>query len=271
MPNSTLGWTRLEIINKILDTLGRSTDAIVLARLKEDINFAQLAFWKMFDWKWGKMFGGSQNGLYTPIVDQQSQYETTTVTINLPPIFTYTFRPQDIDKVYISYNPTNPSDTTYLKYTTTLIKVESRELRIASPGFNQCGVPTHYAINDNKTIEIFPVPNTTLGTPSDLIGQYLWFDAKRMPTFMVNDTDYPDIPIEYQETFMQYFLCRSLSRERDPRMDQELLIFKDMLKQDKQTDLAEVESNLRIKFAEEELIPSTQNNLTWNLWNNNNF
>ena len=68
-------------------------------------------------------------------------------------------------------------------------------------------------------------------------------------------SDYPDCPIEYQESFIQYFLARTLSVEDLSQQITELKIADALLKVDKDYDLKEIESNLRMKFPEEEYYP----------------
>lgn len=248
--DSINGLTKGEIITMVLDTLGRTTDAVLQERLRSDINLAQLGFWKLFDWKFARTDGSAAYfGNYQSLVDNIATYSTdVTNSIGNRIII----RTSDIERVYIGWDPEGLVD--HKPFARTLKKIENRDAILRDPGSDWTGVPEYYFITGNTTIEILPYPSTTNGTPAELIGQQLWIAGKRMPIFMDDDGDYPDIPIEYQETFYQYLLWRTLSRERDPRQVEELAILEKMIKQDKQTDLAELDSNLRLKWPEEELV-----------------
>lgn len=228
MPSSTLGWTRLEIVNKILDSIGRSNDSTARSRLSEDINFAQLSFWKEFNWKFGWK-NGITDSLRFALIASTSEYTLNTATIGKE------MRASNIAKIYAT-------DTNYIR---DLIKCDLQEIRHADPGLQNTGFPVKYAISSDNRVVVWPVPTSTEA------GKYLYIDGKVQPTFLSLDGDYPDTPIEYQETFMQYLLVRALSRERDPRQTEELAIYREMLKRDKSFDLQQLESNLRIKEADE--------------------
>lgn len=254
MPSATSGWTRDELIMKVLDTLGRTTDTTLKARMQEDINFAQLGFWKLFDWKFARTNGSSQSfTCYVALADGSARYSTTQTDVSGNSV---SIRTSDIEKVYLSYNAANPSSTTYQKFSRVLKRVENRDQILADPGFEDTGIPEYYYPIGNDKIEIWPYPDTSKNTPADLVdatnGTYLWIAGKRMPNFMDDSGDYPDIPIEYQETFYQYLLWRTLSRERDPRQTDELAILNAMVANDKRTDLSEPDNNLRMKWPEEE-------------------
>jgi len=255
MPSATSGWNRDELIMKVLDTLGRTTDTTLKARMQEDINFAQLGFWKLFDWKFARTQGGSTTfTCYQALANQTARYSTTQTDSGGN---TVAIRTSDIEKVYLGYNVSNPSSTTYQKFSRVLKRVENRDQILADPGFEDTGIPEYYYPVGNDKIEIWPPPDTSKNTPVDLVdatnGTYLWIAGKRMPNFMDDSTDYPDIPIEYQETFYHYLLWRTLSRERDPRQTDELAILNAMVANDKRTDLSEPDNNLRMKWPEEEL------------------
>jgi hypothetical protein len=245
MPSNTLGWNRGEIVSKVLDTIGRTGDATLQTRLREDINFAQLNFWKLFDWKFDRTSASAFGTPYFELVDNTIGYILDTTTTN-----GYEIRATDIDKIYIL----EPNDADLnKKYSRSLKKVELREIRNADPGATQYGVPEVWAVAYHNAIEIWPYPNTAQGTPAEVIGLKLHIDAKVMPQFMDDDADYPDIPIEYQEAFIEYLTILAYKRENDPRWKDMLVDFENLAKKDKQADLAEVESNLRMKWAEEEL------------------
>lgn len=229
MPSATLGWNRDEIVSKILDTLGRTGDSTLQSRLQEDINFAQLTFWKFYDWRWGAT-NGLTDGVYLTLVTG-----TNTYTLNTSGI-TVEMRNTDVSKLYMT-------DATFARV---LIKAELRELRTWDPGKTNQQCPEFYAESGNNSIELWPKPTSTVN------GLKIYVDGKRMPTFITTGAAYPDVPIEYQETFIQYLLVRALSRERNATATAELAIFKDMLKNDLQCDLKEIESNLRMKWPEEE-------------------
>lgn len=248
MPNSVLGFTRLELVTKVLDALGRSTDTTLKARLNDDINFAQLTFWKLLDWKFAYK-NGLEDSITFPLVLSQTSYTLNTATIGAE------MRGTEIDKVYV-IDP---------QYSRTIHKVNLRDIRNYDPGRQVTGFPEIYAVTKHNEIDLWPIPD------SNAAGIDVYIDGKTMPTWLDADDDYPSIPIEYQETFYQYFLARTMSRERDPRQAEELAIFKDMLKNDQAYDLREVESNLRFKWPEEELVDNSAypgvNNLVRNIWN----
>ena len=230
MPDSIQGFTRIEMVTKVLDTMGRSTDNTLKARLNDDINFAQLAFWKVMDWKFTYK-NGVQDSMKFTLVTGQTIYTLNTATIG------YEMRNTDIDRMYVL----DPS------FARTIHKLPSRDLRRYDPGSQVEGFPEAYAPYKHNAVEVWPVPDANAN------GKDIYLDGKILPTWLSSDSQYSVIPIEYQETFLQYLLVRTLSRERDPRQGEELAIFKDMLKVDQQYDLKEVENNLRIKWPEEEV------------------
>lgn len=229
MPDPILGLNRDEVVAQVLDSIGRTGDTALQTRLNTDINFAQLAFWKMLDWKFAYK-DGLTDLVKFDIATGQSVYTLNTATVG------FEIRNTDIDKLHII----DPA------YQRTLDKVSSRDIRIADPGRQVLGPPTCYAGIKHNQVEIWPIPDLALN------GIAVYVDAKVMPAWIAQSTDYTSIPVEYQETFIQYFLYRTLSRERDPRQTEELQIFKDMLKTDIQYDLREVENTLHIKLPEEE-------------------
>jgi len=230
MPSAVSGWNRGEIIDKVLDTLGRSGDVTLSTRLKEDINLAQLDYWKRFDWKWGRK-NGVQDSLSITLVAGQGVYTLNAAEIG------YEMRVADVDKIY-SINT---------QYASVLNKVDLREIRLTDPSLQQQSFPDCYAAIDKNRIQLWPIPSTVVN------GQILYVDGKVMPTFMDDDADYPDIPIEFQDAFIHYITILAYKRENDPRWKDMLADFEKSVREDKQADLAEVESNLRMKWPEEEL------------------
>lgn len=230
MPSNTLGWNRGEIVAKVLDTLGRTGDTTLQTRLKEDINLAILDYWKRFDWKWGRK-NGVQDGLSLTLVGGTGVYTLNTAEIG------FEMRSTDIDKIY-SVNA---------QYASILNKAELREIRLIDPQLQQTSFPDCYAIVDKNRIQLWPIPSTAVA------GQILYIDGKVMPAFMSADANYPDIPIEYQDAFIQYLTILAYKRENDPRWKDMLADFEKLIREDKQADLAEIESNLRMKWPEEEL------------------
>lgn len=230
MPSSIAGFTRGEIIAKVLDTLGRSGDITLQTRLQEDINLAQLDFWKRFDWKFGRK-NGVADGLAIQLIAGQGVYILDTPEIG------HEMRGTDVDKIY-SIDP---------QYASVLTKVELREIRMTDPMLQQQAFPDCYALIDKHRIQVWPIPSTTVN------GQILYVDGKVLPTFMEDDTDFPDIPIEYQDSFIQYLTVLAYKRENDPRWKELLMDFEKMIREDKQADLNEVESSLRMKWPEEEI------------------
>lgn len=230
MADPILGLNRDEIVANVLDSIGRTGDTVLQTRMNTDINFAQLAFWKMLDWKFARKNGLTDLVSFS-IVTSQTVYTLNTATVG------YEIRNTDIDKLYI----VDPS------FQRTLDKISARDLRIADPGRQALGPPDVYAPIKHNQIEIWPIPDASLN------GVVIYIDAKVMPAWISEGDDYSSIPIEFQETFIQYFLYRTLSRERDPRQTEELQIFQNMLKTDIQFDLREVENTLHIKLPEEEM------------------
>lgn len=249
MPSSTLGWTRLEIITSVLDTIGRTGDATLKAKLDNEINLYQLRFWKLYDWKFGHYDGADDGVTLVPAV--------STIGVNSNGAG-FNLRTTDIEKVVLG-------DLTS-RLTQTLTKMHQRDIIKLDPtivaGTPTFGVPRAWYTVDDDRISLYPLPNATV-----IANCALYLYGRRMPTFMDADGDYPDIPIEYQETFIQYCVYRALNRERDPRSSEELILFEKMLKEDKQYDLEELESNYRIKYIEEELGGDGDPSLDNVLWN----
>lgn len=245
MPDPILGFTRDEHIDRVLDTLGRTGDATLQTRMQTDINFAQLGFWKMLDWKFAYKNGVNDNVKFA-LVANTSVYTLNTAAVG------YEIRNTDIDRLYIISS----------NYSRTIDKVSLRDIRAMDPGRESVGAPVVYAQSSHNKIEVWPIPDATVA------GTDVYIDAKVMPAWLTNGSDYTTIPVEFQETFNQYLLYRTLSRERDPQQKEELLILKDMLKTDVEYDLKEVESNLRINLEGEagsDNYPGLQNTL--NKWN----
>lgn len=228
MADPILGLNRDEIVESILDTVGRPGDTTLQTRLNRDINFAQLAFWKLRDWKFAYKNGLTDNVKF-PLQAGVTSYVMNTATVG------FEIRNTDVDKIYI-IDPAHQR---------TLDKVSSRDIRAADPGRQSTGDPTVYAPYKHNGIDVWPIPDDSLA------GVDVYIDAKVLPSWISLGSDYPSVPIEYQETFMQYFLYRTLSRERDPRQEKELIIFKDMLKTDTEHDLREIENNLHIRLGDE--------------------
>lgn len=230
MPSATLGWTRDEIVTKVLDTMARPSDATLQARLQEDINFAQVRFWKMTDWRFAYK-NGVADTFRILMATGTSTYTLNTANCG------YEARVTDLERAYFI-------TTSFGK---PLFKTDLRQIRLWDPARQSSGVPEYYAASAHNSIEIWPIPSSTVN------GEYLYFDGKVLPSFISTSGAYPTIPVEYQETFIQYLLVRAYSREGDPRQTTELQVFKDMLAADVRHDSKEVESNLRMKTAEEEL------------------
>lgn len=228
MADPILGLNRDEIVASVLDTLGRTGDTVLQTRLNRDINFAQLKFWKLYDWKFAH-----KNGV-TDVVKFTLQTGVTSYILDTATVG-YEIRNTDIEKLYII----DPA------YSRTIDKVSLRDIRMADPGRQSVGPPTVYAPYKHNGLDIWPIPTAALN------GVDVYIDGKVMPAWIANSNDYPSVPIEYQETFIQYFLVRTLSRERDPRQKEEMLIFKDMLATDIECDLRELENNLHIRLGNE--------------------
>lgn len=248
MPNSILGWTRLEIVNKVLDTLGRAEDSVLKSRLNEDINLEQLDFWKSLDWSFGK-FSGVEDNIGITLVAGDGVYTLDTATISVE------MRTKDIDSIYCITQ----------QKASKLVKLSLRELRILDPGMTSTGFPTHYAKIDENRIQLWPTPR------AEDAGVILYIDGKRMPTFMTSDSDYPDIPIENQKTFIDFITAHALNRERDPSAVTQLQIAEKSIVKDKQSENYDMESSARIKYPEEETLPNDYTNYTraawFNFWN----
>ena len=232
MPDPIKGWTRDEIITKVLASIGRSNNGSLRLRLQEDINMAQIAFWKKNDWRWGYK-NGIQDNMFFTLNAGQTVYTLNTATIG------YEMRNTDIDRLHV----VTPS------YARVINKVTEREIRAIDPQRASINFPELYCNSGNNQIDLWPIPSTTVA------GTIIYIDGKVLPKFMQAGSDYPDCPIEYQESFIQYFLARTLSVERDPQQITELKIADALLKVDKDYDLKEIESNLRMKFPEEEYYP----------------
>lgn len=248
MADPLLGFNRGEIVSKVLDSLGRTGDTTLQDRLRQDINLAQLDYWKMTDWRFG-MRNGTEDGMSITLVSGVSNYMLDTAEIGEE------MRNTDIDKIFCI----TPG------YARTLVKETLRAIRTWDPQRQRVGMPEFYANDSLNRIEVWPIPDDNVD------GLLLYIDGKVMPTYMQNDSDYPDIPIEYQSSFIQFLLCRALSRERDPRHTEELQILQNMMAQDGNYELKEVENHLRIKWPEEEytdgnLIPDLKTAMWYGLW-----
>lgn len=247
--DALLGWTRLEIVNKVLDSLGRSNDGLLKSRLNEDINMAQLAFWKFHDWTFAYKQLNFVDNFRFVLVNAQFEYVLTTLQCN------FEARTSDIDKIYLISNNNT--------YDRVLTKITSREYRTMDIG-SHTGPPEFWAPVSHNKIQFWPVPDAAVVAQNTMA----YMDGKVMPTFLSADGQYSSIPIEYQESFIQYLLVRALSRERDPRQVEEANIFQSMLRRDIEHNLRDTESNLRMKWAEEEFLPDYgRTDLLSKIWN----
>lgn len=247
--DALLGWTRLEIVNKVLDSLGRSNDGLLKSRLNEDINMAQLAFWKFHDWTFAYKQLNFVDNFRFVLVNAQFEYVLTTLQCN------FEARTSDIDKIYLISNNNT--------YDRVLTKITSREYRTMDIG-SHTGPPEFWSPVSHNKIQFWPVPDAAVVAQNTMA----YMDGKVMPTFLSADGQYSSIPIEYQESFIQYLLVRALSRERDPRQVEEANIFQSMLRRDIEHNLRDTESNLRMKWAEEEFLPDYgRTDLLSKIWN----
>lgn len=245
MPDPILGFNRDEIISKVLDTAGRTGDAVLQARLQEDLNLHQLRYWKIQNWKWGSV-NGIDDDIGFDMVDGQDVYTLDTATINAE------MRVVDVDKIYIE----NKS------FARVFSKSTLQELRVYNPSNDDVGTPFLYAESDKNKVKIWPVPS------SDEDGIRVFLDGRRMPNFITQGDQYPDVPIESQESFIQYILYKTYVRLEDPRQEEALSEFQLMISEDKDFDLQNAEDNSKFGWPEEHVtlgggILPAQNVMWW--------
>lgn len=192
------------------------------------MSFYVFEFWKEYEWRFGNVIGRVDNVGIT-LVTSQDVYTLDTATIGKE------MRVNGIDTIY-------SVDTTYRR---TLELIGLNEMRVKYDDADT-GFPTKYAMVDNNRIKLYPRPSSTEN------GQILYIDGRVLPTPIADGDSYPDIPIEYQSSFIQYVLARTLKIENNPRANEELSLFYQMKDRDMKVDLTTQKSSLRFKYEEEE-------------------
>jgi hypothetical protein len=138
-------------------------------------------------------------------------------------------------------------------------------LRMTDPQGISRGKPTIWIPLTLTEIELYPIPN---------ISETFVIEGKAEPSFISGigpatqfPTDYPlNVPYKYQDCFLQFCFVKALRQERDPRLKEELLIFKDQLRGCIAEDMRQLESNLRMQTTNEHFGSNVPYDINARLW-----
>src|SRR5215204_4627599 len=146
MPSPTTGWTRLEIITSVLDSIGRQGDFTLKSKLDNEINLYQLRFWKLYDWKFGHFDGADDNVALTPGVS----------TIDLGSNFAgYDLRTTDVERIVLGDSVGGRTQTLTKMNQRDVLKMDPSQLS----GTVTFSVPSVWYIVDDTRIGLYPLPD----------------------------------------------------------------------------------------------------------------
>ena len=242
MPSATQGFTRLEMVTNIADSVG-NTSTIFKTRLETNIDLWQKEFYMLRDWSFSYKSGIGDTCKFA-LVAGQEEYTLSTAVLGF-----------DMDNTNIEAVYTVAPGTARLFTPATL-----REIRVGDPGQESTGKPIHFAPLKHNKIVVWPSP-----TASDIEDVYI--DGRVFGSSLTADGTYPDIPYKFQGVFMQYLLYKMLQRECDPRAGQELVVFKEMMRWAGNEDGRLTENTLRFRMPEEAYNSPNVYNLDSVLWN----
>lgn len=222
------GFTYGQIVQHIVNYIGNE-DTVFQNYIKELIVMSELRYYKMHDWSFLR-----KTGLSLTTVTGQAEYDL------LPANIGYFMSVGDVETIRAE------ADGVVLK------KVDLNQIRrfdVENDDGSATDSPLYWAAAGDSKIRIWPP------TVKSIV---LKIDGKitpvlEDPTSVSFDITYPQIPLRYQEAFIEYVKALALDRENDDRAmakKQEALL---LIRQDIQADmqgLSEVE-NPRIKSLNE--------------------
>lgn len=233
MPNAVSGFTAAEIVSYIQNFTG-NTSADFGTFLEQTIPLAEFRYCKAHDWRF----------LYKVNLPLSVASGTDEYTLNSSSIGYY-MQADDVKNIY------NATEGIYLK------KTSLETIRRADPDSDDGSTSEFIAawapIGDNKIILY----------PKVFADTDLRIDGKILPTALFTTSNYPTIPIHYQDSFIAYVLFLALDRENDDRAGAKRQEAMELITRDIQADLAgqgSAADEPRIKSAMEALFDGAANN-----------
>jgi hypothetical protein len=224
MPDSTNGFTGTEIVNRVLQYIGTS-DSATETWVQNSLALAEFRFCKMHNWRFLH-----KNGLYFSITNGTAEYELTALNDGS---ITYKMKAKDVAQIY---DPTNDQ---------ILIKTDLRSIRRLDPDSDD-GSATDNAANwvpiADYRIRLY-VPEFENNT--------LYVDGKITPVALVTMSDYPTIPYEYQESFIEYVKALTLDYEDDARVQDAKIYALSLIRADIADDMTSNEEFHGFKHPDE--------------------
>lgn len=239
MPSSVAGFTRDEAISQIQDIVGNNS-ATFLSVLQTNITAWQYEFLGLNDWSF-LMRTGIHDGNVFFTVALQSNYTLNTATLGVEMNVT------NVESLYIQ----NAGSARKLT------KISTIELENFDPGQEApAGKPYYWIPSGRQKIVLYPTPSgiETVGVDGKIHGAELHTNIT-LP-----------IPYQYQDLFIQWCLCKSLRRERDPRAAEEYRIFQGSLRAAIADDKRELQSDARMKFQDELDGPNSEGTFDQRVW-----
>ena len=218
MPSSTSGWSGDEIISYVQGYIGNS-DSEFQSYLATSLALAEFRYCKEHDWD----FLNKQN-LSLTVVSGTDEYTLSVANLG------FYMKSSDIKRIYsVAHNR-------YLK------KVTLDEIRLLDPDKNDGSTAAEIEfwapIGDNKIVVWPPqFSDTTLKV-----------DGKVTPTALTTTSNYPTIPIHYQDSFIAFVLAMALERENDDRAAQKMTQAMMLIEKDKQADQATLSNSGQPRF-----------------------
>jgi len=241
--DSVLGFTGDELIQLLKDFIGNQSPAFVRF-MTAALPLAERRFCKAHDWSFL-----NKNGLTLTTVPGQPG--TTTYTLNVASIG-YVMKSTNVRTIY------DPAKNLVLK------KLTLDQIRRMDPDSNDGGTTsglTHWAPGDDNSIVVYPPKFDTTA---------LKIDGKITASNTTTTANYPVIPFDYQESFIEYLKWIALSRENDERADKQLLVSTALIKQDIADDLSMLgdTDQARVKSLNEQQTDGVSADLTalYNFW-----
>ena len=234
-----VGYTRNEVISIVQDIVGNSS-ASFLNALKTGISAWQLEFYNLHDWN----FSLDQKIFFNSIIGGV-EYNVLDLSFPEESIFN-----SNIESI-VCITPGGQRK---------LIKATMDDIRTNDPGGISQGRPTYWYQLGFNVFGLWPIPN---------IVERFQVEGKHEAGFISgSDLDYGlNIPYKYQDCFVQFCLVKALRRERDPRVAQEMAMFKEQLRIAVTEDMRNLDSNLRVKTANEQFLNAGNFTLNFSLWN----
>jgi hypothetical protein len=241
MPSTTSGYSGSELLALIQSYTGNTSSNFVTF-LTSAIPLAELRYCKAHEWKFLK-----KQNLSLTVASGTDEYTLDVAGIG------YYMAAEDVQNVF------STASGTYLK------KTDLDTIRRMDPGRDD-GSTTQYATHwapgggDNKII-VYPrlFQDTTLKV-----------DGKITPTALFTLSNYPTIPLRFQDGFVEYLKALALDRENDARANGQKQFAMSLTKQDIQNDMAGTgdSDQPRIKHYNEQALDGVGASLTqlYNFW-----